>query len=307
MRILVTGAAGMLGHALVPVLQADHQVTAVDIAECDICDEAAVGKLVRSVRPQWVMHLAAYTDVDGCETHPERAEEVNANGTWSIAKACADIHAGMLYISTDYVFDGRQERPYREEDRPSPLSSYGRSKLRGEQYVLELVERHFIVRTSWLYGPHGKNFVGTILRLAQQKPELRVVSDQHGSPTYTRHLAAKLAELVEGKPYGIYHATGAGSCSWYEFAQSIVELAGLRQVRVIPVSSEEMARPAPRPANSVLENRCLQQAGLGLLPHWREGLTAYLEECRRAGELPGAPGLPKEDSVGSGVHRRDTV
>jgi dTDP-4-dehydrorhamnose reductase len=306
-RILVTGAAGMLGQALVPVLQADHQVRGIDIEECDLRDEAAVLAVVKAHRPGMVMHLAAYTDVDGCETDPRRAAEVNADGTRNVAKACAQIGAGILYISTDYVFDGRQDRPYREEDRPNPLNVYGRSKLLGEQCVQALVERHTIVRTSWLFGPRGKNFVSTILRLAQQRPELRVVSDQRGSPTYTRHLAAKLAQLVEGKACGLCHVTGSGSCSWFEFAQSIVDQAGFREVRVVPVSSEEAARPAPRPANSVLESRRLRQLGLGLLPPWQEGLAQYLQERRQAGELPTSPEKQRGETVGSEVRTDDLI
>jgi dTDP-4-dehydrorhamnose reductase len=284
-RILVTGAKGMLGSALLPCLESQHQVQGVDVEDFDICEEPAVEKAFRELRPEMVFHLAAYTDVDGCELNPPRAEAVNVAGARNVAKACAEIGAALLYVSTDYVFDGCQERPYCEDDCPHPRSAYGRSKLRGEQFVQALVPRHCIVRTSWLYGPRGKNFVATILKLAGERQELHVVSDQRGSPTYTRHLAVKLEQLSRAQACGIYHVTGAGQCSWFEFAQAIVKAGGYNQVRVVPVTSQELGRPARRPANSVLENRRLLQSGLGALPHWTEGLAQYLEEGRRSGEL----------------------
>ena len=290
MRILVTGVKGMLGSALLPCLEPQHQVRGVDLEHFDICKEPAVEKAFRELRPELVFHLAAYTDVDGCEVNPQKAEEVNVGGTRNVARACAEIGAALLYVSTDYVFDGCQEKPYREEDCPHPRSAYGCSKLRGEQFVEALVARHCIVRTSWLYGPQGKNFVATILKLAREREELQVVSDQRGSPTYTRHLAEKLAQLSQAKAYGIYHVTGAGHCSWFEFAQAVVKAGGYNRVRVAPVATQDLGRPARRPANSVLENRRLLQSGLGALPHWTEGLAQYVEEGRRSGELdlPGA-------------------
>ncbi|MGD1154279.1 MAG: dTDP-4-dehydrorhamnose reductase [Terriglobia bacterium] len=289
MRVLVTGAKGMLGSALLPSLPPEHQAVGVDLTDFDIGEGAAVQKAFLELRPDFVVHLAAYTDVDGCEANPQRAEAINAVGTWNVARACADIGAAMLYVSTDYVFDGRQERAYREDDCPHPVSVYARTKLRGEQHVQSLVTRHFIVRTSWLYGPQGKNFVATILKLAREREELRVVSDQRGSPTYTRHLALKLAQLLWTKAYGIYHVTGTGECSWFEFAQAIVRSGGYERVRVAPIASQDCGRLATRPANSVLENRRLIQIKLGTLPHWTEGLAQYIEEGRRSGEF-GMPG-----------------
>ena len=275
----------MLGTSLVPCFGSENEVVGVDLRDFDISQEAAVQKAFRELRPQFVYHLAAYTDVDGCESNPQMAHAVNALGTRNIAASCAEIGAILLYLSTDYVFDGSLERPYREDDSPNPVSVYGQSKLWGERHVQSLVARHFIVRSSWLYGPYGKNFVATILKIARDQPELRVVSDQRGSPTYTLHLARKLAEMLPLDDYGIYHVTGSGECSWFEFARSILESAGLEQVGVVPISTEESGRKARRPANSVLENRRLTECRLDRLPHWKEGLQHYLREGQRLGEF----------------------
>jgi dTDP-4-dehydrorhamnose reductase len=214
-----------------------------------------------------------------------------------VARACAEIGAALLYVSTDYVFDGSQERPYREDDCPHPRSVYGWSKLRGEQFVQALVARHCIVRTSWLFGPRGKNFVATIVKLAGEREQLRVVNDQRGSPTFTRHLATKLAQMAEVKARGIYHVTGTGQCNWFEFAQAIVRAGGYNRVRVAPITTLDLGRPAPRPANSGLENRRLLQSGLGTLPLWTEGLAQYLEEGCRSGELKLMEAESRKDSL----------
>ena len=235
----------MLGSVLVPGLQPEHQVYGVDQKEFDISQESAVTSAFRELRPEFVFHLAALTDVDGCESNPGKAEQVNSVGTRNVARACAEIGAGMLHVSTDYVFDGRGNRPYREDDAPNPLSAYGLTKLRGERHVQALVARHMIVRSSWLYGPRGKNFVSTILKAARERAELRVVSDQRGSPTYTRHLAGKLRELMAAQVYGVFHVTGSGNCSWFEFAEAIVQLGGYPQVRVLPISTREAWASSP--------------------------------------------------------------
>jgi dTDP-4-dehydrorhamnose reductase len=275
----------MLGRSLVPCLGSEREVVGVDLRDFDISQEAAVQKAFRELRPQFVYHLAAYTDVDGCESNPPMAQAVNALGTRNIAASCAEIGAILLYLSTDYVFDGSLERPYREDDSPNPISVYGQSKLWGERHVQSLVARHFIVRSSWLYGPYGKNFVATILKIARDQHELRVVSDQRGSPTYTLHLAPVLAEMLLLDAYGIYHVTGSGDCSWFEFAKTILKSAGLERVGVVPISTEESGRKARRPANSVLENHRLTECHLGRLPHWKEGLEHYLQEGQRLGEF----------------------
>ncbi len=292
MRVLVTGARGMLAHALLPCL-GGHEVTGVDLCDFDISQDAAVQKAFRELRPEFVYHLAAYTDVDGCENNPQLAMQVNGDGTANLARASAEIGATMLYVSTDYVFDGSGSRPWREDDATNPLSAYGKSKLAGERAVAQSLKSHFITRSSWLFGPKGKNFVSTILKYAAERDELRVVSDQRGSPTFTRHLASGLARFIEAKSFGIYHVTGSGSCSWFEFTQVILKSAGYGHVRVVPISTEESNRLAPRPRFSVLENRKLAENGLGLLPDWSQGLAEYLEEGSRLRELnivaPNAP------------------
>ena len=285
MRILVTGAQGMLASVLLPALRPRHEVWGVDIGEFDIANEAAVHRGFRDFRPEFVYHLAAMTDVDGCEAKPGLAENVNARGTRNVARACAEIGATLLYVSTDYVFDGRGSRPYNEDDCPNPVSVYGLTKLRGEQHVQACVARHIIARSSWLYGPNGKNFVATILKLAKERAELNVVSDQRGSPTYTRHLAVKLTELMATRALGLFHVTGSGACSWFEFAEAIVRSAGHARVRVQPITTQASGRLARRPAYSILHNRRLELCQLNALPHWSEGLAQYLEEGERDGEF----------------------
>ena len=283
MRILVTGAAGMLGHALVPLLQVDHEVVGLTRSACDLSDEDAVREAFQSQKPDLVFHLAAFTNVDGCELDPQKAIAGNEVATLNVARAAKGVGAAVLYISTDYVFDGRATRPYSEDAPTHPLSVYGKTKLRGERHIQEILDRYFIVRTSWLYGPHGKNFVSTVLRLAGERTELRIVNDQRGAPTYTRHLAQKLADLAATREYGVYHVTAEGNCTWFEFARKIVELSGLQGIQVTPISSAEFGRPAPRPAYSVLATQRLKSLGIGLLPHWQAGLESYLAEIRDGG------------------------
>lgn len=283
MRILVTGAVGMLGHALIPVLEKHHEVVGLTRRDCNLGDQSAVHEIFQVQKPDLVVHLAAYTNVDGCELDPDKARAGNELATLYVAKVAKSVGAALLYTSTDYVFDGRASSPYLEDAQTNPLSVYGKTKLMGERHVQEIVDRSFIVRTSWLYGPGGKNFVSTILRLAGESSELRIVNDQRGSPTYTRHLAQKLSELISTREFGIYHVTAQGSCTWFEFASKIVELCGFQGIQVLPISSSECARPAPRPAYSVLANQRLSSLRIGLLPHWEEGLESYLAEIRDGG------------------------
>jgi dTDP-4-dehydrorhamnose reductase len=230
-------------------------------AELDVTDARAVRD---AIGPEdLVVNCAAWTDVDGAEEHPEEALRVNAEGAGSVARAAAAV----IYVSSDYVFDGRKREPYLESDPVGPLSSYGRSKLEGERATASANPRHFIVRSAWLFGPGGPNFVDTMLRLG---PELRVVDDQVGSPTFTGHLAEALAGLAGSEDFGIHHMAGSGRCSWFEFAREIFALAG-RDVELSPCTTEEFPRPAPRPAWSVLASERGHR-----LPHWREGLQAYL-------------------------------
>jgi dTDP-4-dehydrorhamnose reductase len=274
-RILVTGGRGMLGHDLCTLLAQEHKVIGVDIEEFDITQLEAVEEVVAR-NPERVCHLAANTDVDGCELDPDKAYMVNGLGTRHIALACQRLSIPMLYISTDYVFDGTKGAPYREFDPPHPTSAYGRSKLAGEWFTERLLNRFFIVRTSWLYGHAGRNFVDTILRKAKETGRLSVVTDQVGCPTYTRDLAHAIQRLITTDLFGIYHVTNCNETSWFEFAQEILKQAGLTGVALEPTDSQTYRRPAPRPSYSVLDNlswRCT--FGSHLRP-WQEALADYL-------------------------------
>lgn len=278
MKVLITGARGQLGRELEDTFcsMGNCEVVSFGRLELDITQPARVQELISGNAPDVVIHAAANTKVDGCELEPDNAYRVNALGSRNVAVAAAKIGAKLVYISTDYVFDGAARRPYTEFDDVNPISVYGKSKLAGERYVAGLSNEYFIVRTSWLYGEHGHNFVKNMLRLAKDKVELTVVDDQVGSPTYTKDLARFIADLVRTELYGIYHATNTGSCSWYQFARKIFEIAGLEHVNVKPVTTAEINRPAPRPAYSVLEHFCIRLEGLPDLRSWEEALEEYL-------------------------------
>lgn len=279
MKILVTGARGMLGQDLVPILQEyGHEVLAYDRAEMDITEAAQVREVFRREKPALVIQCAAYTNVDGAESDAENAFRINALGTQVVALGCQEADVPMVYISTDYVFDGRGDRPILEFDATNPQSVYGKSKLAGEIYVRELLSKFYVVRTSWLYGRHGKNFVDTMRKLGREKPELSVVADQYGSPTWTVALSHALARLIETGKYGVYHATGQGETTWHGFTQKILELEGVK-TPVRPITTAELGRPAPRPAYSVLSPMNLKLSGVPLLPPWEESLKAYLALC----------------------------
>ncbi len=274
MRIALTGAGGMLGHAVKEVFSGIDVIgltrDALDITALD----DVVGK-VKDIRPDFLVNAAAFTDVDGCESEPEKAYLVNGIGARNLAIACEEVRCPIVHISTDYVFDGNKRTPYDEWDDVNPASKYGISKLMGERFVVSLTNRFYIVRTSWLYGRHGRNFVDTVIRLLSVRESIDVVTDQVGSPTYARDLAAKIREIV-GKGYGIYHVTNSGSCSWYEFARAIAAKKGINKT-VNPVTSEQFRRPAKRPANSVLGNTMLRLEGLQVLRPWEEALGEYLK------------------------------
>lgn len=275
-KVLVTGSGGMLAADLVPVLRAGmHEVTACDRAQLDVTDAAQARAVIGAARPSVVVHCAAYTNVDGAEADPEAAFLVNRDGAANVAEACRDAGAAMLYVSTDYVFDGTASRPYRVEDPPHPAGVYGQSKLAGELAVRRTLEAHYVVRTSWLYGHGGKNFVDTMRRLGREKPELAVVDDQVGSPTWTVALAEAISQLITTSRFGLYHATGAGTCTWYGLTRKILELDGL-DTPVRPISTAELGRPAPRPAYSVLDTSALLAAGVKPLPRWEESLARYM-------------------------------
>ena len=254
-----------------------HEVVAAGREELDITDLKAVRRAVADVRPACVINCAAYTEVDGAEVETAKAFAVNALGVRNLASVCRELDVVLVHFSTDYVFDGKKQAPYFIFDPPSPLNAYGRSKLYGEEYLKRIAPRYYLIRTSWLFGIGGKNFVETVLRLAREKGELRVVDDQRGCPTYTRDLSRAVLDLIATHAYGVYHITNAGDTTWYGFAREILWAAGLR-ASLRPIGSEELGRPAPRPANSVLDPFPLQETLGYLLPPWPDALRRYLAE-----------------------------
>ena len=279
-KILVLGANGMLGHELMDLLSPRWELTGADIGEVDVADRDGTEEYIGALKPNVVINAAARTDVDGCERDPEGAFAVNARGAAHIAAACGGIASRMIHVSTDYVFDGLKGKPYLESDKPNPQSVYGRSKLAGERAVGEALGDYLIVRTSWLFGAHGKNFVDTILNAASQRKILEVVGDQHGAPTYTRDLAAAIGRLLATDYCGIVNVTNSGVCSWCEYARAILEIAGVDGVTVSEITSERLSRPAPRPPFSVLDGS--RYAGLAGAPlrHWREAVGEYLNKSQ---------------------------
>lgn len=270
MRVLVTGAQGQLGREVVAAFEG-HDVIGLDLPEIDIGDRGAVLLAVAQAAPDAIVHAAAWTDVDGCEADEERALRVNALGTRNVVEAARQIEARVYYLSTDYVFDGRAGRPYHEWDTTNPLSAYGRSKLGGEQ---EVRQGHTIVRTAWLCGRFGSNFVKSVLARASAGERLRVVHDQHGCPTFADDLAATIHRLVVERRTGLYHVTNQGAASWYEFACAVVSAAGRDPSIVEPISTAQLDPPrlAPRPQYSLLDNAALRLSGLPLLPDYRDSL-----------------------------------
>ncbi len=252
----------------------NHETVAPTSSEMDVRDAAAVSRVIREERPDAVVGCAGYTDVDGAEDDLRSAMEVNGDGSANVAAAANEVGARVVYVSTDYVFDGSKGEPYVESDPPHPRSIYGQTKLAGEHETATLNPRHFIVRSSWLFGTHGRNFVETMLALASDHGEVLVVRDQVGCPTYTAHLADALVRLVDTEAYGIHHIAGAGECSWYDFALEIFRQAGVDS-RVMSLTTDELARPAPRPPYSVLATERREAIHL---PDWREGLASYLAE-----------------------------
>ncbi|SDS95059.1 dTDP-4-dehydrorhamnose reductase [Paenibacillaceae bacterium GAS479] len=276
MKVLVTGANGQLGRELTlwkPVQ--GLEIVGMSKQELDITSLEQCRAAVAVVKPDVVIHCAAYTAVDQAESDIEGAYRVNASGTRNVVIATREIGAKLIFLSTDYVFDGNGSKPYQEYDATNPQTVYGKSKLAGEQLVQSLHDRWFIVRTSWVYGAHGANFVRTMMKLGTERDSLSVVHDQVGSPTYTKDLAAFLLELAATEAYGIYHASNSGICTWYEFAQAIFKIADL-DVKLLPCTSSEFKRPANRPSFSVMENRWIQLEGLTPLPCWEQSLKDFI-------------------------------
>jgi dTDP-4-dehydrorhamnose reductase len=275
LKLLVTGAAGMLGRdVMLAAGNAGHDVVGFGRTELDVTDPAGLEKKLDLERPDVVINCAAWTDVDGAEESEQAAFAVNGTGSGNIAAAAAKVGASIVYVSSDYVFDGSKGAPYVESDQVAPLSAYGRTKLAGEEATAAANKRHFIVRSAWLFGIGGGNFVETMLRLAADHGEVLVVRDQVGSPTYTWHLAYGIVRLIEGIEFGIHHMAAAGQCSWYEFAREIFEQAKV-ECKVLSGTTEMLGRPAPRPPFSALTS---QREHAIRLPSWQDGLAGYLAQ-----------------------------
>jgi dTDP-4-dehydrorhamnose reductase len=293
----------MLGADLSRELEQDYELYGIDIRRaqvtgrgarryypCDVTDGKALEDIIGKIGPDAVIHAAAWTDVDGCELEPEKAYKINGEGTKNAAQACKRYGAALIYISTDFVFDGKKTKPYKETDRPNPISAYGASKLKGEEAVRKTLKKYFILRTSWLYGKYGKNFVDTILAKTKSGKAPEVVDDQSGSPTYTKDLAGAIRALLDtirargagrgARGYGIYHVSNSGRVSWCEYAREILKASG-RRTKVIPISSRELGRPAMRPAMSVLDNSKFEKLTNFKMRCWKSALNDYLTKGRQ--------------------------
>ena len=282
MRVLVTGVKGQLGHDVMDELAAKGiEGIGVDVEEMDITDAAACEKVITEAKPDAVIHCAAYTAVDAAEDNVELCRKVNAEGTRNIAKVCKALDIKMMYISTDYVFNGEGLRPWEPDDHREPLNVYGLTKYEGEIAVEQNLEKYFIVRIAWVFGVNGKNFIKTMLRLGQERGAVSVVNDQIGSPTYTYDLSKLLVAMIQTDKYGRYHATNEGLCSWYEFACEIFRQAGMDEVKVTTVESSAFPVKAKRPSNSRLNKDKLTENGFERLPAWQDALGRYLEELKK--------------------------
>ena len=276
MKILVTGVNGQLGHDVVKdLLHRGHTPIGVDKEEMDLTNNEAISSYIQMCQPEAIIHCAAYTAVDAAESNEDLCFQVNAEATKVIAQEAKSLDIPMIYISTDYVFDGTKEGEYVETDIPNPINVYGASKLKGEQYVQELLEKYYIVRISWVFGENGNNFIKTMLRLGSERDELNIIADQFGSPTSTADLAPLLGDMIETDKYGVYHATNEGFCSWYEFAKEIFTVAGL-DVKVNPITTDQYPTAAKRPMNSKMSKTKLVEKDFHALPHWKISLMSYI-------------------------------
>lgn len=278
MKILISGYKGMLGSDLVNTLKNEnqHELILTDVKKLDITDLNQTRKILSKEKPKAIINVAAYTDVDGCETNRELAYNVNSIGPKNLAIIANEIGSKLLHISTDYVFSGDNSNPYIEDDETDPHSYYGETKLQAENFIQENMDDYFIIRTAWLYGKNGKNFVKTMLKLAETTDKITVVDDQCGSPTFTKDLALSISEIIKTDKYGIYHVTNNDSCTWYEFAKDIFKLANIN-ANIKPVSTEEYPTPAKRPLYSVLSNEKWKNFGFKPLRNYQEALNEYIE------------------------------
>ena len=277
MKVLVTGVKGQLGYDVVKDLKKrGHEPIGVDREEMDLMNNDAIREFIMNTRPEAIIHCAAYTAVDKAEEEVEVCYQVNAEATKVIAECAKELDITLIYISTDYVFDGTKEGDYVETDLPNPINVYGASKLLGEQYVQQLLEKYYIVRISWVFGENGNNFIKTMHRLGSERDELNIIHDQVGSPTYTADLAPLLVDMMETNKYGIYHATNEGTCSWFEFANEIFKQSDI-EVKTNPIITDQYPTAAKRPMNSCMSKAKLKASGFNLLPTWQEALVSYIE------------------------------
>jgi dTDP-4-dehydrorhamnose reductase len=290
MKIMIAGCDGQLGRDCASVLQREHEIVGVDIDELDIGDHSSVEHMVRGMKPSVIINCAAYTNVDAAESQQEAAWHVNVRGPANLAEAARKYDSLLIHVSTDYVFDGQKKVPeaYVEDDEPNPLSYYGTTKLEGERAVCEITGRYMILRTAWMYGINGNNFLKTMLRLALRYPqkEIRVVNDQFGSPTWSYSLALQIKKLIEVNGQGIYHTTAEGHCTWYEAAEYFLQKMAVTH-SIKPCASEEYPTPTQRPQNSILKNTRLQKENINIMPHWQDGIDHYVSHFRERliGEL----------------------
>jgi dTDP-4-dehydrorhamnose reductase len=279
MKVLITGSNGMLGNDLVKILSKENEIIATTHETLDITDIEKTISTIKKINPDIVINAAAFTAVDAAETNEDLAYQVNVIGTRNLAVACQKADSALVYISTDYVFDGTKGESYREYDTTNPLGVYGKTKYLGEVYIRDLLDKFYIVRTSWLYGYHGPNFITTMLNLAKTHDSINVVSDQIGSPTYTADLATAINELIKQSKYGIYHITNSDSCSWYEYALEIFKNAGI-EIEINPVTTEEYGSPAPRPKYSVLDNYNWRIEGYNKLRTYKDALKEFMDTLK---------------------------
>ncbi|PIQ89382.1 MAG: dTDP-4-dehydrorhamnose reductase [Candidatus Omnitrophica bacterium CG11_big_fil_rev_8_21_14_0_20_42_13] len=301
-KVIVTGSSGMLGRALCGVLDKDYQVFGIDLenrsgfkkfVKCDITKRNEVRKVFSAHHPDVVVHAAAFTDVDACESRRKKAKLINTGGTINLARIAGKMGSIFVFLSTDYVFDGRKKRPYLESDKPRPLNFYGRTKLLAENFIRRNLDKYFIIRTTWLYGKGGKNFINTVIKLSRDRRMIKIVDDQKGAPTNVMDLAESIGRLLEkavARPQqykGIYNITNSGSCSWYSMAKEIVKKMNLG-VKTEPIKSKELKRPAKRPLNSVLNNNKFKRLVKKPMRNWKDALSAYLIElCAANGKNSG--------------------
>ena len=276
MKVLIIGSEGMLGHDLVDSLSAENEISTTTIDTLDITDINKTIETVKEINPDVVVNAAAFTNVNECESKFDLAYNVNVLGTRNVAVACSKTDSALVYISTDYVFDGTKGGSYYEYDQTNPLSAYGKTKYLGEVYTRDILNKFYVVRTAWLYGYHGPNFVTTMLNLAKTNDAISVVDDQVGSPTYTVDLANAIEQLIKKPVYGIYHITNSDHCSWYEYAREIFDIAGT-DIELKPVTTEEFPSPAARPKYSVLENYNWKMEGFSKIRSYKKALKEYME------------------------------